>query len=133
MAEYDDGTSIPTLIRGLLDDARDLVREELQLARAEIREEVSAAQTAVLAFATAAAVALIGAILLSVAIGGAIAYFLRWPTWVGYAMTAVLLLACGWGLSLYGRGRLKALRGIPETKDTMKENLSWMQKKSGLR
>jgi hypothetical protein len=133
MAEYDDGTSIPTLIRGLLDDARDLVREELQLARAEIREEVSAAQTAVLAFATAAAVALIGAILLSVAIGGAIAYFLRWPTWVGYALTAVLLLAGGWGLSLYGRGRLKALRGIPETKDTMKENLSWMQKKSGLR
>ena len=133
MAEYDDGTSIPTLIRGLLDDARDLVREELQLARAEIREELSAAQTAAIAFAIAGAVALIGAILLSVAIAGAIAYFLHWPTWAGYALTAVLFFACGWGLSLYARGRLKAMRGIPETKDTMKENLAWMQKKSGLR
>ena len=117
MAEYDDGTSIPTLIRGLLDDARDLVRGELQLARAEIREELSAAQTAAIAFA----------------IAGAIAYFLHWPTWAGYALTAVLFFACGWGLSLYARGRLKAMRGITETKDTMKENLAWMQKKSGLR
>ena len=38
MAEYDDRTSIPTLIRGLVDDARELIREELQLARSEIRE-----------------------------------------------------------------------------------------------
>jgi len=133
MAEYDDGTSIPTLIRGLLDDARDLVRGELQLARAEIREELSAAQTAMIAFASAAAVALIGAILLSVAIGGAIAYFLRWPTWVGYALTAVLFLAAAWGLSLYARARLKTIRGIPETKGTMKENVAWIQKKSGLK
>src|SRR5215831_17229417 len=80
MAEYDERTSIPTLIRGLLDDARELIREELQLARAEIREEISAVQSAAIAFAIAGAVGLIGAMLLSVAIGGALAYFLRWPT-----------------------------------------------------
>jgi len=133
MAEYDEHTSIPTLIGGLLDDARDLVREELQLARAEIREELSAVQTAVAAFAVAAGVGLIGAILLSIAIGGAIAYFLRWPSWAGYAVVAVLCLAACWGLCLYARARLKAMRGIPETKDTMKENLTWMQNKSGRR
>ena len=133
MAEYDDRTSIPTLIRGLLDDARELIREELQLARSEIREEISTAQTAVIAFAISAAVGLMGAVLLSIAIGGAIAYFLRWPTWAGYGITAVLFLAAGWGLCLYARARLKAIRAIPETKDTMRENLTWMQNKSGLR
>jgi fructose-specific phosphotransferase system IIC component len=130
MAEYDDRTSIPTLIRGLLDDARELIREELQLARAEIREEISAAQSAVIAFAIAGAVGLIGAMLLSVAIGGALAYFLRWPTWAGYATTAVLFLAGGWGLCLYARARLKAIRAMPETTDTIKENIAWMQNKS---
>ena len=133
MAEYDDRTSIPALIRGLLDDARDLIREELQLARAEIREEISAAQTAVIAFAISAAVGLMGAVLLSVAIGGAIAYFLRWPAWAGYGITALLFLAAAWGLCLHARARLKSIRAIPETKDTIKENLAWMQKKSGLR
>jgi hypothetical protein len=133
MAEYDDRTSIPALIRGLLDDARDLIREELQLARAEIREEISAARTAVIAFAISAAVGLMGAALLSVAIGGAIAYFLRWPAWAGYGITAVLFLAAASGLCLYARARLKSIRAIPETTDTIKENLAWMQKKSGLR
>jgi fructose-specific phosphotransferase system IIC component len=130
MAEYDDRTTIPTLIRGLLDDARDLIREELQLARAEIREEISQVQSAAVAFAVAGAVGLIGAMLLSVAIGGAIAYFLRWPTWAGYGITAILFLAAGWGLALSGRGRVKAVRAMPETTDTMKENLAWMQNKS---
>jgi hypothetical protein len=78
----------------------------------------------------AAAVGLMGAMLLSVAIGGAIAYFLRWPPWAGYGITAILFLAAGWGLCLYGRGRLRAVRAMPETTGTIKENLAWMQNKS---
>ena len=64
--DSDEQTSIPGLIKGLLDDARDLIREELQLARAEIREEISALQAVTIAFAVAAVVGLLGAMLLSV-------------------------------------------------------------------
>ncbi len=128
--EYDERTSIPTLIKGLLDDARDLIREELQLARAEIREEISALQTVTIAFAIAAVVGLLGAVLLSIALGGALAYFLRWPSWTGYGIVAVLFLAAGWGLCLYARARLSDVRAIPNTTATMKENLAWMQNKS---
>ena len=133
MAEYDEHTSIPGLIKGLLDDARDLIREELQLARAEIREELSALQAVTIAFAVAAFVGLIGAMLFSVALGGALAYFLRWPPWAGYGVVALLFLAVGWGLCLFARGRLQKIRAIPNTAATMKENLAWMQNKSGLR
>src|SRR5690348_8804416 len=42
MAETDPN-SVAALIRGLLDDTRDLIREEIALARAEIREEITAA------------------------------------------------------------------------------------------
>ena len=130
MLEYDERTSIPSLVRGLLEDGRDLIREELQLARAEIREEISQAQSAVIAFAVAAAVGLIGVVLISVAIGGAIAYFLHWPNWAGYGIVAILLLAAGWGSFLYARARLKAIRAMPETTDTIKENVAWIQNKS---
>ena len=131
--QYDERTSIPGLIKGLLDDARDLIREELQLARAEIREEVSALTTVGVVFAVAAVVGLLGAMLLSVALGGALAYALRWPAWAGYGVVAIVFLTAGWGLCLYGRAKLRLIRAIPETTDTMKENLSWMQNKSGLR
>ena len=127
---YDQDTSISGLIKGLLDDARDLIREEMQLARAEIREEVAKLGTAVAAFAVAAAVGLIGAVLFSVALGGALAYVLRWPSWAGYGIAALVFLAGGWGLFLYARGRLRAMRGLPNTSDSVKENLAWMQKKS---
>jgi hypothetical protein len=130
MAEYDEHTSIPGLVKGLLDDARDLIREELQLARAEIREEISALQTVTIAFAVAAVVGVLGIMLLSIALGGALAYFLRWPGWAGYGIVAILFLAAGWGLSLYARGRMRAIRAIPNTTETMKENLAWMQNKS---
>lgn len=131
--QYDEHTSIPGLIKGLLDDARDLIREELQLVRAEIREEVSALGTVAVAFAVAAVVGLVGAMLLSVALGGALAYVLRWPSWAGYGVVSLLLLAGGWALCLFARARLRGIRAIPNTTATMKENLAWMQNKSGTR
>jgi len=130
MAEYDERTSIPGLVKGLLDDARDLIREELQLARAEIREEISALGTVAISFGAAALVGLIGVALLSVALGALLAYLLAWPTWAGYGIVALVLLAVAVGLSLYARGRLRDVRAIPNTTETIKENLAWMQNKS---
>lgn len=123
--------SIPEVIRSLLQDTRDLMREEIALARAEIREEIGAVQTVGIAFGSAAFAALLGATLLCVAIGGAIAYLLAWPSWAGYGIVAVLLLAGAYVLARYGRGQLAKVRALPKTTQTVKENLAWMQSKSG--
>jgi len=125
--------SIAELIRSVLDDTRVLIREELALARAEIREEVSTVKSAAAAFAGALLTAAIGAILLAVTIGGAIAYFLNWPAWAGYGIVAVLLLAAGYLLVRYGRDRLARIRALPQTTATVKENVAWMQSKSAQR
>jgi integral membrane sensor domain MASE1 len=133
MADYETSASIPELIRSLLDDTRVLIREELALAQAEIREELSTAQTVALAFGSAALAAAIGAVLLAVALGGAIAYFLNWPAWTGYAIVAVLLFAAGYFLVRLGRNRLARVRALPQTTATVKENLAWIQSKSAQR
>jgi hypothetical protein len=133
MADHSTAASIPELIRSLLDDTRTLIREELALARAEIREELSTAQSVAMAFAGAGVAAAIGAVLLAVAIGGAIAAVLNWPAWTGYGIVAVLLLAAGYALVRYGRNRLAHLRALPQTTATVKENLAWMQSKSAER
>jgi len=123
--------SIPVLIRSLLDDTRDLFREEVALARAEIREEIAAARTVGIAFATAAVVALVGVALLAVAIGGLIAWLASWPMWGGYLIVAIALLIVGFAIAGYGRGQLEKVRALPKTTQTVKENLAWMQNKSG--
>ena len=127
MAEYD---SIPAVIRSLLEDTRELIREELSLARAEIREELAALQMVGMSFAIAAGAALIGSVLLAIGIGGALAYLFGWPSWSGYLIVALLMLAGAFGLVVFARGRLAAMRALPKTAETLKENVAWIQSKS---
>jgi len=122
--------SIPQLIKSLFEDTRELIREELALARAEIREELSRLQTVAVAFGAAAVAGAIGVVVLCIAVASAIAYFLAWPAWAGYAITALVLLAAAFGLMKYGQQQLGDVRALPKTTETVKENLTWMQNKS---
>ena len=130
MAEYD---SIAAVIRSLLDDTRELIREELALARAEIREEFAAVQMVGMSFAIAAIAALLGSVLLAIGVGGGLAYLLGWPSWSGYLIVALLMLAGAFGLIMFARRRLAAVRALPKTTETLKENVAWIQSKSARR
>jgi MFS family permease len=130
MAEH-GSESISSLVRSVLADTRELLREELALARAEVREEIAGVRSAAMAFAGAALVALLGTALLSVAIGGAIAYWLGWPNWAGYGAIAILMLIGAAVLLGYGRRQVTELRALPATRKTLKENVEWIQNKSG--
>jgi len=133
VAEY-ERDSIAGVIRSLLDDTRELIREEFLLARAEIRDELAALQKVGMSFAVAVMAALIGTVLLSIAIGGALAYFLGWPAWSGYLIVGLLMLGSAFGLVVYARGQLVTLRTpLPKTTETLKENMAWIQSKSARR
>ena len=132
MAEY-ERDSIAGIIRSLLDDTRELIREELALARVEIREEITAVQTVGMSLAIAAIAGLLGTVLLAIGVGGALAYFLGWPSWSGYLIVALLMLGGAAGLVMFARGRLAAMRTLPKTTETLKENMAWIQSKSAKR
>jgi hypothetical protein len=131
MAEHTE--SIPSLIRSVLNDARELIREELALAKAELREEVSAGRRVAAAFVAAALLALLGLVLLSVALGGALADLFDLPTWAGLGIVAVIMAVAAFVVANRGRAQLANIRGLPKTQETLRENLTWMQSKSGSR
>ena len=122
--------SISGLIRSVLDDARELVREEIAVARAEIREEMSAARTVGTAFGAAAIAGMVALVLLCAAIGGGIADLFNWPTWAGLGLVAVLLGAAAFFALRYGQGQLAHIRALPKTAATLRENIAWIQDKS---
>ena len=132
MAEHTT-ESIPGLVRSVLDDARELIRQELALAKAEVREEVSAAQGVAIAFTGAALLALLALILLSVALGGAIADLFNLPTWAGLGITAVVMAAGALVLMNRGKARLANVRVLPKTQASLRENMAWIQSKSSSR
>ena len=125
--------SITGLIRGVLNDAREMVSEEIAQAKSELREEISAARTVATTFAAAALLALIGIVLFSIALGGAIADLFNTPAWVGYGIVAVLLGAGAYLLVSRATTALGKIRALPKTQESLRENIAWMQSRSSSR
>jgi hypothetical protein len=126
----DTTSSISGMIRSVLDDARELIREEIAVARAEVREEMSAAQTVGVAFGAAAVAGMTALVLLCAALGGALADLFNWPTWAGLGAVALLLGVLAFFAVRYAQGQLGNIRALPKTAATLRENMAWIQDKS---
>ena len=122
--------SIPGLIRGILDDLRTLIREEIELARVEVREQAGRAKTAAISFAAAASALALGGALLVIAIALGIADLLNWPAWAGFLVVAIVLAAGGLVALAAGRKKLRNFHAVPEeTVSSVKENSAWIAKR----
>src|SRR5262245_19039649 len=106
--------STGSLIRGILNDLRTLIREEMALARVELREQAGRARTAALSFGMAAAALAFGAIFLLVAMALGIATLLGWPAWTGFLFMALLLGIGGYVTLSSGRKLLARVHAMPE-------------------
>lgn len=125
--------SVVELVRSILAETRELIRDELDLARAELREEVMSARAAGLALGGAAFASLLGLGLFCVALGSAVSYWFAWPAWAGYGIVSLLLFISAFLAMMYGRMRLSTIRALPNTRATLKENLAWIRSKSAPR
>ena len=122
--------STGSLIRGILNDVRTLIREEIALARVEMREQAGRARAAALSFGIAAAALAFGAIFLLVAMALGIANLLGWPAWTGFLIMALLLCIGGYFTLSSGRKQLASGHAVPEeTVTTLKENSEWIAKR----
>jgi MFS family permease len=122
--------SIGSLLRGILNDLRTLIREEISLARVELREQLGRARAAAVSYGIMAAALGIGGIFLLVALATAISDVLEWPLWGGFLTVAVLLGVLGFVAMAAGRKQLDRVRAVPpETVSTLKENAAWFAKR----
>jgi hypothetical protein len=122
--------SIGGLIRGILNDLRTLIREEIALARVEISEQAGRARAAAMSFGVAAAALAFGGIFLLIALAIGIADLLNWPVWTGFLIVAVVLSVVGMFTLSSGRKQLQTFHAVPEeTVSTLKENSEWIAKR----
>jgi Flp pilus assembly protein TadB len=116
--------SVGGLVRGAMDDVRELFREEVALARAEIRQEVSKAASAGVQFGIAGVALWFAAMFLLVTVALGAAALFNWPAWLGFAVLAVLLVVAGLLFASHARSRLKTVEpSLPRTVSSIKENL----------
>ena len=130
MAELLHNDSIGSLVRGVLMDIRDLMREELALARVEIREQAGRAKLAAASLGAAAVALAFGGTFLLVAIAVGLADLLDWPVWTGFLIVALLLSIAGFVMLSSGRKKLRSVQPVPEeTVRTLKENSEWLKRR----
>ena len=113
--------SVPSLIRGALDDVRELFREELALARAEMREEFGKASSSAAKFGAGGVALWFATTFLLATIALGISALLEWPAWAGFGVVALVLAIVGAVLVMSGRSALREVRPLPRTLQSMKE------------
>jgi Putative Actinobacterial Holin-X, holin superfamily III len=112
-------TSLGDLLAEVTRDVSTLMRQEVELAKAEIRQSATNAGKGAGLLAGAAVAGYLTILFLSIALWWALGYL------IGNAWSAVVV-AVIWGivalvLALRGRKELQAIRGVPDTVDTLKE------------
>ena len=130
MPDTTHSDSIPGLIRGILDDLRTLIREEIELARVELRQRAGRAKSAAISLAVAAIAMTLGGAFLLIAIALGISDLLNWPAWAGFLAVAIVM--AGGGLVALGAGRkeIRHFHAVPEeTVSSVKENSAWIAKR----
>jgi hypothetical protein len=125
-----DTASVPALIRGVLDDARELIRDEVALAKLEVREELAAAKTAGIALGAGATLAIAAVTLVCVALAAAAADLIDVPTWLAFAAMAIVLAGVAYFMISSGRTQFAAIEVLPKTKESLRDTAAWIQSKS---
>lgn len=121
MADTTD-TSVGDLLKGALDDVRELFREELALARAEMRAELNKVTASAVRFGAGGVALWFAGIFLFVTIALGISALLQWPAWAGFGIVTLLLAIAGLVLVMAGRRSIRDVKPMPRTLHTVKEN-----------
>jgi hypothetical protein len=126
----DSSPSIASLLGGIVDDMRSLVRQEIALARRELRQEWDKAKTAFGSIAIGAGMLAFAGILVAFML----VHFLHWvtaeaiPLWGCYGIIGGAIAFIGGGLLAFGAHKAADIRVVPpRTVETMKENVQWIK------
>jgi len=124
-----------TLVRQIVDDIGDLVKQQIQFARAEIRSDLRKSKEACTLLALGAGSAFVSVLFF----GFTMVHLLHWltapagtdvsrlPLWGCHAIVTGLFLVAGAGLLMVGKKKFDSFNPLPnQTVQTAKENVEWI-------
>lgn len=121
------GLSMTALVKDIIDDAQELIRQQLQLFRQEIRADVLKVRDAAMFLALGVGVTLIGGFLLMVMLP----LLLNWlvptiPLWGCFGIIGVVAAAIGVGLLFAAVKQIESVKPLSDqSAEALKENLQW--------
>lgn len=126
-ANVSNDTSVTALVSGIINDAQELIKQQVTLLKHDIRHDIRQAKEGAASLAVGGGVAAVGGILLSLTLVHFVSWLApSWPLWVCYALVGGLLLAIGGGVMFAGKKKFDTLNPLPEQSvEAMRENVQW--------
>jgi uncharacterized membrane protein YqjE len=120
--------SLTATLGKIVDDVRELFREEVALARAEVRQEIGGFTSLAIWFGAGGVAGAFALSFLLLGIAQAFAVLVGWPVWAGYVSMAVLLGIVAFVALQAGRRRARTVSAVPQqTVESLKETKEWIQ------
>jgi hypothetical protein len=126
--------SMTELVRGIVDDAQQLIKQQVTMVRAEIRQDLNRTKQAVTSLAIGGGVAVLGVFLLcfmlvhlihQLAGGGDPASV---PLWACFGIVGALFTAVGAVLIVLGIQKFNSFNPLPdESAQALEENVKWLK------
>jgi hypothetical protein len=126
----ENDASVTTLVSGIISDAQDLLKQQVELFKGEVREDLRKTREAGTVLGLGLVVCLVGAILL----GLMLVHLLAWADpaitmWGCYAICGGAILAIGIGLCFAGVAKFNSFNPLPDkSAQALKENVQWITK-----
>jgi hypothetical protein len=132
-----EGASFTSLVKGIVNDVGDLIKQEFRFARTEIKTDLRRTGVASRSLAIGIVIASLGLVLLLLML----VHLLHWlsvpsglaldparlPLWACYAIVGGLLTVGGGVLAYAGKKKFDSFNPLPdETAKNIKENLEWI-------
>jgi len=132
-----EGASFTSLVKGIVNDVGDLIKQEFRFARTEIKTDLRRTGEASRSLAIGIVIASLGLVLLLLML----VHLLHWlsvpsglaldparlPLWACYAIVGGLLTVGGGVLAYAGKKKFDSFNPLPdETAKNIKENLEWI-------
>src|SRR3954464_3039602 len=105
--------SISSLVGGIINDAQQLIRQEVALARKEIQEELSKAKSAVVSMAAGLALAVVGGLLFCLMLVHLLNYATEIPLWGCYGIVGGAFLLLAAALALVAKNMVGRIDVVP--------------------
>jgi uncharacterized membrane protein YqjE len=115
--------SISSVLHDIVGNVQDIVRSELRLARTELTEELAKARKGAMLLGVGSVMLTFSVLFALVAIVYALSLVM--PGWAAAAVVALGVGAIAALCVSIGIKRLKSMRAVPKTTETLKENAEW--------
>jgi hypothetical protein len=126
---------VATLVKGIVEDLGDLIKQQFQFARAEVKADLRKTKEASTLLVLGVGIAFFGVILACLML----VHLLHWvtsppemdtaslPLWSCFAIVGLVFLGTGAVLIQVGRKKFSSFNPLPDqTVDTLKENVQWI-------